>query len=389
MKAKKRIEWPLIRKRAYPSGKVGYQVDLGEIEGVRQRMAFVTKEEADAYAAQARIKRENEGLSAFTMQQDLRVDAVKASKLLESHGVSLVECAKHYVEHVAVYRNAPLLSEVVASLLKDATANGRRDRTIRDLRCRLTSFASDFPGCRLVDLTIEDVKEWAMDGEWKPRTRINYLTKISQVFNYGIRHGWAAENLADRIDRPSVEDSEPGIFTVEQAENLLTHANKFGLLPYIAIGLFAGLRSMEMLRLDWRAVNLSERAVVVSADVAKRRARRVVAMPDALLAWLELCDVKPQGPIVALPTFRKRLHELREAAGITNWPHNGLRHSFGSYHFADCGDASKTANLMGNSVDMVHKHYKALVYKGAAQSYWAIRPKVVSLENTLPESVAA
>jgi integrase len=93
-------------------------------------------------------------------------------------------------------------------------------------------------------------------------------------------------NLAERIDRPSVEDSEPRIFTVQEAENLLKNANDHGLLPYIALGFFAGLRSAELMRLDGKDVNFEERAVVVGQQVAKKRSRRVVEMCDALYAWL-------------------------------------------------------------------------------------------------------
>lgn len=72
-----------------------------------------------------------------------------------------------------------------------------------------------------------------MCSHWSARSRINYPTKISQLFNYALKHNWVDANLAERIDRPSAEDSEPRIFTVEQAEELLTNASRFGLLPYI------------------------------------------------------------------------------------------------------------------------------------------------------------
>lgn len=37
---------------------------------------------------------------------------------------------------------------------------------------------------------------------------------------------------------------------------------------------------------------------------------------------------------------------LRKAAGIKVWPHNVLRHSFGSYHLAAYGDGVRTAAQM-------------------------------------------
>jgi hypothetical protein len=69
------------------------------------------------------------------------------------------------------------------------------------------------------------------------------------------------------------------------------------------------------------------------------------------------------------------MDELRTAAELDAWPHNGLRHSFGSYHLAIHGDAVKTAGQMGHrSSDVIHNHYKALVLKTEAEKFWNLRP---------------
>ena len=61
---------------------------------------------------------------------------------------------------------------------------------------------------------------------------------------------------------------------------------------------------------------------------------------------------------------------LQKAAGIEEWPHNGLRHSFASYHLAGFGDAMKTATLLGHKdPSVVHNHCKALVTKPTAQRW--------------------
>ena len=93
-----------------------------------------------------------------------------------------------------------------------------------------------------------------------------------------------------------------------------------------------------------------------------------------MAAWLEICSLQ-EGPVVGQVKLKERLAELRVAAGINKWPHNALRHSFGSYHLALHGDATKTANQMGHkSTDVVHNHYKALVMKSDAEKYWGLRP---------------
>ena len=349
-------------------------MDLGTIDGKRQRHTFETKAQADTFAEMARIKKQNEGASAFGISEKVRVDATRATQLLAPHDVTLVEAAHYYLDHVVAFQNAPTLQETVTKLIEEATRNDRRQRTIGDLRYRLETFAADFPERKLGDLTVEDIKDWLDEEDWSPRTRINFLTKISQLYNYSVKHGWVDTNLAEKIDRPSVEDKEPGILTIEQARNLLEVSSKFDLLPYVAIGLFAGLRSAELLRLDTNAVMLVDRVIVVGQSVAKKRSRRVVEIGDVLSLWLQN-GLKPSGPIVSKGKLSERLAQLKAAAGIEQWPHNALRHSFGSYHLAFHGDATKTAYQMGHkSTDVIHNHYKALVLKSEAEKFWALRP---------------
>lgn len=379
----KAAKWPKLYKRSYPSGQVGYVVDLGLVNGRRDRQTFKTKEEADTHAEKARIQKQNEGLTAFTLPKEIRVDAAKASDILKPHNVSLVEAANYFLKHVIAFRTAPTVAKIVTSMLKDAESNGRRERTISDLRHRLELFAEDFGTAKLSEISLEDVKDWLGEHDWAAQTRINAITKISQLFNYGIKHGWVEFNLAERIDRPDAEDKEPGIFTVEQAKTLLENAAKFKLLPYVAIGLFAGLRAAELTRLDGAAIRLEDKSIIVGAEVAKKRSRRVVEMADALIAWLKpLLPVK--GPIVDALAFRENFDGLRAAAKLTDWPHNGLRHSFGSYHLAVHGDAVKTAMQMGHrDSNVVHNHYKALVLKAEAEKFWGLRP-----EATAPKEMA-
>jgi DNA replication protein DnaD len=78
------------------------------------------------------------------------------------------------------YRNAPLINQIVEQMIADAEKNDRRNRTVSELKSRLTTFVEYFPDRRLSELTVEEIKAWVdEDEEWSARTRINYLTKIS------------------------------------------------------------------------------------------------------------------------------------------------------------------------------------------------------------------
>ncbi len=73
--------------------------------------------------------------------------------------------------------------------------------------------------------------------------------------------------------------------------------------------------------------------------------------------------------------FGEYLKEIAKAADITSWPHNALRHSFGSYLYAKTQDVNRAAAEMGNTPNVIFKHYRALVRSSEAERYWAIIPK--------------
>jgi hypothetical protein len=73
--------------------------------------------------------------------------------------------------------------------------------------------------------------------------------------------------------------------------------------------------------------------------------------------------------------LQRKINDDRERARLrVDWPHNGLRHNFGSYHLARFNDAAKLALEMGNSPAMIFRHYRELVKPKDAERYWKIAP---------------
>jgi integrase len=348
-------------------------VDLRAVDGGRP--VFDTRQEADTLAEQSRLMRANEGIAFFGLPQSAKIDAVKAYETLSPHNITILESAKYYEKHVLSYKNAPLVKDMVARYIEDSTNRNLRPRAIEDITNRLNMFALDFGDNKLYEITIDELKDWVFDDEWKPLTIISYLTKISQLYNFALHNKWVDSNITEMIRRPKKDNSAPEIFTVEQANSLLKHSDTFGLLLYVTLGLFCGIRSAELLRMDCTNINLDAKTVTVPADAAKKRSQRKLDMLPVLLGWLEPHKKKiaKGGPIVE--NLRTNMELLRESAAITDWPANGLRHSFASYHLAEFESSDKTAFQMGHrSTDIVHNSYKALVSKADAARYWNLRP---------------
>lgn len=124
-------------------------------------------------------------------------------------------------------------------------------------------------------------------------------------------------------------------------------------------------------------MNLSSRHIEVKGAKAKTRQRRLVTVSDNLANWLEP-HIKNAGritPSANQDVFGENLKDIARASGISEWPHNALRHSFGSYLYAKSKNENLTAAEMGNSPAVIFKHYVAVVRNGDENRYWAINPE--------------
>jgi integrase len=141
------------------------------------------------------------------------------------------------------------------------------------------------------------------------------------------------------------------------------------MVPYLAIGLFAGIRPMEIGRLH--RSDVGGHHIEITAAKAKTRKRRLVTLSDNLKAWLAL------GGDLPLTNKRKRLKRILDESGVS-WSPDIMRHSYASYHLALHQSADKTALEMGHrDTNMLFRHYRELVTKEAAIGYWNIGPKKV------------
>jgi integrase len=197
---------------------------------------------------------------------------------------------------------------------------------------------------------------------------------IILAFNFALQRGYATGNPAEKTAEAREPKSKPGILTVEQATALLVNAAP-EIAPYIAIGLFAGLRRAEIERLDWSEIDFDGGHIEVTAEKSKSKvANRFITIQPTLREWLRPYR-KIRGSVTTRENFRKLFDQARVAAGIAQWPDNALRHSFASYHLAHFKDAKALALEMGHTDSaMLFNHYRALVKPRDGARYWSMKP---------------
>jgi integrase len=346
--------------------------------GRRQRRYFSSRKEAMVFVAQAEESRHRLGCEAFILPMALRAEALVCSQRLKPFNATLTQAVEFFIQNMPRAESAKSIEQLKEVFLKSRKAMNCRPRTIVQYESYLRVICTDFGKVDVTRLLRQDIEDWLEESEWSPRTRKNYLVTLTTILNFAVGKGYRADNPAARIDRPILDDRPVGILTVEQASRLLRVAKESGseMLPAVAIGLFAGLRRSEIFALDWSEIDFEHLTIEVKGIKAKTRQRRLVSVADNLLAWLNLRR-KTNGPICPegnIDVFSERLRALAVKAAIAPWPHNAMRHSFGSYLLGKTKDENLTASEMGNSPEVIIKHYRALVRASDVKRYWSIAP---------------
>jgi integrase len=368
-----------VYRREYPSGLVSWIVDLGKIgdSSVRRRRTFETQAAANDFAQDLRRARHNEGMAAFALTPEQRVDAIRCIDMLQAYeGETPLKACTYYVQNVLKFRTAPPLRDICNGVLEEMKQKNVRPKSLHTMNSFLNRLVAALNGKALAEVSQDDVKAICFEAGLEPKTQRNRLGMTSQLFNFALRNKWVSENIVKNISKPAKVHTEHVVLTVPQVARLLELAPDYGLMAYCLLGLFAGVRAAELQRLDWPYIVWPDREIKLTAAATKIGQRRVFDIDETLAAWLEPY-VKATGPISPRGAeFDTAFQKLRKAAGITNWPHNAMRHTFVSYHIAHFKNPSKTCLIIGHIGDsnLLHNNYKSIVPTAEAKKFWALRP---------------
>lgn len=422
---RKRKERGIIRERSWtaPGGveKTCWQADFGTVNGKRLMRSFAVKAGAESWLREQRLKLVDQGHAAFSLSDSERMDAVKALATLQSvtdlpPNARLETAAKSFAEAWDMLKGAVSIKSAVAFFLKhkptngekrtvaqaideytrDAEENGLRPKSIQSIEYRLSKLNATHGDKPITEITKREADNWIARLSVGALSRKHYRTIAHGLFNFAIdREYYHAENpfQVRKLRRQNRTDEKlPESMPWRDVEKIMRAAvqHEPSMVPALAVGFFAGIRTAELCQLEWSQVDLQARRITVLPHVAKRRRTRYVTIEETLLCWLQASQhdggfVAPQGQ-----KWRSRLDTVREKADVT-WPHNSMRHSYASNHLVRYGDAARTAFELGHHADtsMLFDHYRALITKEDAEAYWKIMPAGAPAQNQLPAAIPA
>jgi integrase len=355
-----------------------YVVNVKE-DGKRSRSFFETKKEADTFAELKNVELWNGGIEAAQFSSALRVMAREAATALAPFGKNIRDAVNFYLPHLQATNRSCGFRALTDELLEVKAKDGASARYLGDLRSRLRQFGATFNAVNVSDITAITVDEWLRALDVGPTTRNNFRRVLIVAFNYAKFRGYCLTNPAKESTQAKEIKTAARILTVQQAADLLTHSEA-EILPAIALGLFAGIRpEAEGLQLDWSHIDFEDKTINIEPDKTKvDSSARYVDMSESLVAWL-LPYRKLKGDVFpSLDRYYTLLGAARVAAKIKDWPHDALRHSYGTYHYGKHRNAALTQGQMGHTnARIFFKHYRKPIKKAVADKYWKIVPAAV------------
>lgn len=400
-----------------------WQADAGTINGNRHMKSCPTLEKAEDWLqAQAQLVKD-QGHGAYSLREHQRVDVMRALaeldklndadkakdpappsclsslpklspletvakdyheawELLRDTGASLKDAARYFRS-----RRAPAIprtvTEVIAEYVKDAKDNKLRERSVRAIEIECSKLAERFGTQLVTEIGRDDADKWLRSFSHLSASTQRHIRIIANgLYNFALDRDYTTlENpFAPRKHRRKMHEDEkmPACMPWSDAGKVLRYAseNDESMVPALAIGFFAGLRTSEIGGLDWEQVDFNNKRITVLSTVAKKRRTRYVTMMDNLTAWL--LPYRRKSGLVAPDgqKWRSRLDAIREGAKV-KWPKNSMRHSFASHYYVMTNDAAKTAFELGHAgrdTQMLFEHYRSLVTTEDAQAYFEIRP---------------
>jgi integrase len=386
-----RVAWHIAGKRrmaSFPSYSLAKRHADALVKDLAKGSQVTALQPAQARDALAALER----LADFYRATGRRVSLLAAvSEFVEAsgklHGRTMGEAVEGYLRTVASVKPKDIGEAVAEFLQADAprtkAAEGQRaqlsGKYAYNRKLQLNRFADTFQNTAVCDLSKEHLDKFigSLD-DFSAKSRNHYRAAVRQFLQWAARKDYlsATHRLfeADAMRPERANTAEVSSYTPREFAALLQTANEI-LRPIIAIGGLAGLRTSELLRLDWADVWRVAGHIEVTAGKAKTRQRRLVEICPALAAWLQPFRTVTAGKLWTSHeiTFQQHFVDLCKDAEVTRKT-NGLRHAFCTYHFAANANESLTAQQAGNSPAMIHALYKGLATKAEAEKWFNVLP---------------
>jgi integrase len=388
-----RKTFPKIRT-VFVKGEKFYQVDARRKGTNGRRETFAKKSEAETRAAAIEKDFAGNGTDGLAMPADLRAMAFQGQTMLAPFGKTIFQACEFYRDYLKAEQakqESALVKILAEEWYQDKKSNTRktlRQTSINGIYQAKMDLAAAFGERKIRSVTHEEIGAHIDKQPVGRYRKIGMRSYFSQFFNWAIAKGHTDKNPVSGIEIEA-EERDVVIFDSETAKKIMKVCEeKFAdFILYYAISLFAGLRPEECKLLKWEQIHFEEKQITVLGETSKHKDTRPVTINDTLMEWFNSYAPaleERKGFVTRQKNFANRAKLTRSAFGFRHfkenkeagiWPQDAPRHSFASHWLPIHKNRAELAELMGNSVDVIKKHYRKVVPNSEANAYWDILPK--------------
>ena len=342
-----------------------YRLDSGrcmvvwyDSDGNRQRRSRATLKEAEEL-----VKEVSDALQervAGSMTLDDRQSYNLAREIVEPYGYTVLQAVREWERSKAPFRGKRV-AEVIAELIEAKRREKLSDTYVKRLEDDLKAFARTAPD-EIEKIQTPDIKKFLNACKVGPRRWNNLRDQIVTLFRYARSQRYLAKDRtteAEDITKMKVARKTVEMFSPEDLQIIIANTRPVW-MPWILISAYAGIRTFEVLRMDWSTMRWEQKLIDLPPEVTKVNERRIIPMCDTLIESL-LPWRNAQGPVCVDKVPQREIEQIiakvKKEDPAFKWKHNALRHAFGSYRTALTQNVPQVALEMGNSIQMVKRHY--------------------------------
>lgn len=328
---------------------------------------------------------ETGSLNAAQLTYKQLIDAANALTMLHKAGASLnlEQVVTEWLKGAssAVTGQGITFNEAIPLYLERSMSRVGKT-TMRDYRIMLLKFKEAIGGEHMVgSFKKPDALKFLDQFLNKPPTWLAYKRTLSRFFTECVSMDWCQVNPFVSLDAPKCKPPERKFLSVNDTrlalQSVLKRKPRF--IHFLTLGLFAGIRPIESLRLTARHFNLATGYIHLSADIVKSHSykERTIPINDTLMAWLKAYPFEEKPiPVNDIGPIDKA---LKECAELDHWDRSPdcLRHSWCTYQFGLTQNSHQTAAWAGHEESICMKHYRGRVTKDEAVKFFDLMPEAV------------
>lgn len=354
-------------KKCIIHGNVRWRV-LFKDEGKWKRKFFEKESDANQFAKKFdKLRKENTyDKELMLLSESVKIDIIEAIRKLPKGKTlldSVIRAWSYVSEFTPEYCSKGFLD------VKTNTCKSPDEYT--HVKGRITNFIETFK--TFDEATHDKILEY-LKAKGSPKTVINWKGTIVDFYNYCIKKEYISANPFNKIiddDFIKLKHNSKGFLSVEKAKFFLSKLEKEypNFVKFFILGMFAGMRSSEISKLDESCIFYDERIITLPRSIVKTQDSWLLEdLPDNLWDWL--CKYRYRE--IIRPTNRERT----DLADKFNLTHNFARHSFATYHLSLYKDVERTRFITRHTdpQTLQNAYFGALVSVDVAKEYFSILP---------------